>query len=477
MAHKPQKKTAVEDSASRLGVKDILNRTLIDWRYAILAQGKVPTAREKVFVEELEQIFKELPETLFNLFCNLTDTPVEILHVFLLGVVKYMVGDFMRSLAPKQKPLVKARYQSFNIDGLNIASMQAEYLTRHFANFIGKDFRIVLQAAPFVLFDYMDNNQLELWGALCTLAPLIFQTRIEDMVKYQLHLIDHIRKFLYFLVRSTAQWVNKPKIHMLLHLMDSVLRFGPPPLYATEKFEGYNSILQNASIHSNRQSPGKDIGVIFGDYHNVRQLVSGGYFYDKKSGVYCRASPAVISIFLDNPSVQKSMGYNAETVDITSAGYPAVRKWKVPTGLKFGIPPELQAHLRGYILRQVNQISWNSKTVLAAGSFVTYNSGVDFKGTPHLGQISHLWEGRKGGRVVLYLCLSPFAFEGVDTFYNMRKVKRQLEGTFISIVNVRAKLNVQHNCHNGECPITLTRAVRLERQDTTNFSGEVAHSD
>ncbi|POV99424.1 hypothetical protein PSHT_06666 [Puccinia striiformis] len=36
---------------------------------------------------------------------------------------------------------------------------------------------------------------------------------------------------------------------------------------------------------------------------------------------------------------------------------------------------------------------------------------------------------------------------------------------------------MQHNCHLGECPITPTKAVRVERQEPDNFSGEVIHTD
>ncbi|OAV99886.1 hypothetical protein PTTG_25088 [Puccinia triticina 1-1 BBBD Race 1] len=239
MAHQPQKKKAVENSASKLGVKDVLSRKLIDQRYEIIGKASEATPAEEDFLQNLENTAKISTKSLFNAFFELAgfdgcrDTPVEVLHVFLLGAMKYMVQGFMRNLWPSEKPLIQAQYWSFDIDGLNIPSMQADYFTRHFTNFIGKDFRIVVQAAPFVLFEYMDEEEVELWAALCKLAPLIFQTHIEDMALFQDQLSQHICQFLFLLVKNAAQWVNKPKIHMLLHLLDSISRYGPASLFAT----------------------------------------------------------------------------------------------------------------------------------------------------------------------------------------------------------------------------------------------------
>ncbi|POV99212.1 hypothetical protein PSTT_13933 [Puccinia striiformis] len=288
MAHQPRKKTAVEDSNAKLGVKDSLNWTLIDRRYEILALDDEATAANLKFLKRLAQIAREDLASLFNPhWCRHLsgfdvgeDTPDEVLHVFLLGVVKDMVRDCMHGLTPDEKVKVKARYQLFNINSLNIASSQADYLTRHFGNFIGKDFRIVVQAALFVLFQYMDDDERHLWTALCKLVPLIFQTHIEDKASFTVQLTYHIRQFLYLLVKATAQWVNKPKLHMLLHLMESVDRYGPACLSATEKFEGYNSVVRDASVHSNQQSPGKDISVTFGDYRILRHILSGSYWVD-----------------------------------------------------------------------------------------------------------------------------------------------------------------------------------------------------
>ncbi|KAA1090856.1 hypothetical protein PGT21_015761 [Puccinia graminis f. sp. tritici] len=360
MAKKPRTKTAVGNSSSTHGVKDMINRAVIDQRYEVLELGQDATTTQKRFLEEIQELDRSNPERLLNPYFE--------------APVKYMVRDFMRRLSAEDKQHVKARYQSFNIDGLNIPSIQPSYLTKHFANFIGKDFRVVLQAAPFVLFEYMDDKERTLWMALCHLAPLIFQTHIEDMAIFQEQLVYHVRNFLYLLAKGTAQWVNKPKIHMLLHLMDSIIRFGPASLFATEKFEGYNSTLRNASVHSNRQSPGQDIAVTFANYLVLRHILSGGFFFDKKSGRYCAAGSCVTDFFLQSITIQKSMGLNTALLEESSQRYPNIRKWKVKPANKVPTPLDLQEHLRDYTVSQIAEVNLDGKRVIRAGSFVLVSS-------------------------------------------------------------------------------------------------------
>ncbi|POV99423.1 hypothetical protein PSTT_13787 [Puccinia striiformis] len=252
MAHQPQKKTVVDESHTKLGVKDILNRTLLDRRYEILALGGNATAADISFLNLLVQIAQEDLKSAFNPFFELEgfdgcqDTPVEVLHVFLLGVVKYMVRDFMRQLSP----VVKAH---------------------------ANNFRIVVQAAPFVLFEYMDEDD-----------------------------------------------------------------------------------------------PGRDISINFSDYRILRHIISGGYFYDYKHKVYVAAGEAVVSIFYDYSSVQKSMGINMKAMQDSQSEYPCVRKWKVPTTWKVVTPVDLQEFISGYQLTQVHEVNWTSKDVILTGSFVVY---------------------------------------------------------------------------------------------------------
>ncbi|EFP85504.2 uncharacterized protein PGTG_11860 [Puccinia graminis f. sp. tritici CRL 75-36-700-3] len=207
-------KTAVGEEITKLGVRDVLNTSIIDWRYEILAKKDAATAEEVQFVQGLKNLDQGGKEALFSPFFLLkgfdgcADTPVEVLHVFLLGIVKYMLQSFMKSLATGVLPEVMARYKSFDTKGLNVPSLRPYYLTKHYRNLIGKDFKVALQAAPFVLFEYMLADKRLVWSALCQLAPFVFQTHIAEMDAYQISLQQLVRVFIYHLIKSTVQIIQ-----------------------------------------------------------------------------------------------------------------------------------------------------------------------------------------------------------------------------------------------------------------------------
>ncbi|POV96124.1 hypothetical protein PSTT_15817 [Puccinia striiformis] len=236
-------KVATEDTMKEFetltkeyGVKDRINERFIEDR-------AIPLVKEKMDILRSENFAR-----LFNPFLRLIgfdgclDTPVEILHVFLLGIVKYLVHDFVSKLSDTQKAELEGRIESFNTSSLNMPMLQPIYLVTHVKSLIGKEFKIFLQAAPFILFPFMNTFEREIWLSLSTLSPYAFQTHINDMADFQLNLQKHVSNFLYRIVRLTAQWVNKPKFHMILHLGESIRRFGPATLFATEKFESFNGV-------------------------------------------------------------------------------------------------------------------------------------------------------------------------------------------------------------------------------------------
>ncbi|KNF03330.1 hypothetical protein PSTG_03598 [Puccinia striiformis f. sp. tritici PST-78] len=220
-----------------------------------LAERKRDNLEERLRIIQIEDQTphrKKNPWLKLLSFDGTKDTPVEVLHVILLGPVKYLWRDFMGRITPTQLPQLEARWRAFNTDGLNIPPIQPRYMIAHWKSFVGKEFRVVLQAAPFVMFPFMDTDLKLIWSALCALGSYVFQTCIKDMDTYIRELKNHIQHFEFHLVKMSGRWANKPKIHMIIHLEESILRFGPASLFATEKFKSFNGIVRENSIHSNR---------------------------------------------------------------------------------------------------------------------------------------------------------------------------------------------------------------------------------
>jgi hypothetical protein len=120
------------------------------------------------------------------------DAPVEALHVVLLGAVKYLFHDFMIGLSENKKKELLALWYSFNTKSLNIPSIRPTSMVQYSSSLIGKDFRIILQAAPFIFFQFMTPSKIKIWSSLCRMSALIFQTHIENMDAYISELKNHI---------------------------------------------------------------------------------------------------------------------------------------------------------------------------------------------------------------------------------------------------------------------------------------------
>ncbi|KAH9822651.1 hypothetical protein DFH28DRAFT_1049925 [Melampsora americana] len=310
-----------ETESAALGLRDSLNTTFVK-------RAQDLHRNQNLSKDDIADMCSELNEKfgqhLFNPFLRLKgefqvpcfnghrDTPVEILHVVLLGIAKYLLRHQMNSCSPAEKDKLCGRWRSFDTLGLNIPPIQPKSMIQHFQSLNGKEFRVVLQAAPFVFLETkMSDDERQAWTALAHLAPYLFQTEITNMNLYLKELGNHIQAFLQKIVKLSAQWCNKPKFHMLIHLCDSIRRFGPPCLFATENFESYNGNTRSASIHSNHLSPGRDIANSFNSYKLIRALTSGATLYDQKLKTYIRSGSKVQELFQNNKLFQKALGFNS----------------------------------------------------------------------------------------------------------------------------------------------------------------------
>lgn len=112
------------------------------------------------------------------------DSPVEVLHVILLGVVKYFWRDAVNRLMSSQRSVLVTRLSSFNTSGLGIPSLRGQILVQYAGSLVGRDFRAVVQVAPAVLYNLLPAHIYDAWLALCRVVPLAFQSEIDNIDEY-----------------------------------------------------------------------------------------------------------------------------------------------------------------------------------------------------------------------------------------------------------------------------------------------------
>ncbi|KAK7006328.1 hypothetical protein R3P38DRAFT_3366987 [Favolaschia claudopus] len=111
------------------------------------------------------------------------DTPVEILHVILLGFVKYLWRDVVQNHLKNKdalKELLITRLTSLDVSGLGISPLAGKTLVQYSGSLTGRDFRAIAQVAPFVLYDLVPSACFETWQSLSKMIPLIWQPEIVD---------------------------------------------------------------------------------------------------------------------------------------------------------------------------------------------------------------------------------------------------------------------------------------------------------
>ena len=168
------------------------------------------------------------------------------------------------------------------------------------------------------------------------------------------------------MIKMSARWVNKPKFHMLIHLPHSIRRFGPASLFATEKFESYNSILRKASVHSNRHRPGRDLAITFANYECMRAVLSGGTLYNNETKSYFQPSSNITGMF-QAPIIQQSMGYN-EDIDSLKI-YPQQTHKKLDSASKLPTPKQLADSFTNKKIKQIHSLKIDPKNTIKRNTF------------------------------------------------------------------------------------------------------------
>ena len=130
------------------------------------------------------------------------DKPIEVLHVILLGFIKYFWCDLIRKELgdnDDKKQLLIQCLSSLDVSGLNISPLNGKTLVQYAGSLTGRDSRHITQAAPFVIYNLVTPECYNAWISLSKLVPLIWQPGIKDIEKHivsQLHYHTQLERFL-----------------------------------------------------------------------------------------------------------------------------------------------------------------------------------------------------------------------------------------------------------------------------------------
>ncbi|KAF7982888.1 hypothetical protein HWV62_25136 [Athelia sp. TMB] len=351
---------------------------------------------------ELQKIRDTMPQNIFSPSLRLDDfqpsshTPVEILHVLLLGFVKYFWRDAVSRQKADGKEVLKARLNSFNAKGLGLPRIKGHTFVQYAGSLNGGDFRVILQVAPSVLHGLIPDAAYEAWLALCALAPLVFQPEIDDLPAYLDRLQIAIDDFLAATALWNTRWFNKPKFHIVLHIIHHIRLFGPALLFATETFESYNFVIRARSINSNRHAPSLDIGHSFSHMHAIRHLASGGYILMEDSESQHRqpharqAGREVLNLLKDRVFVklmgmQKLVAQSQHGLFTVDARQPQIDWQSTHAGRLYPTPRSVTATS---VIRRCSAAIIHDGSVIRIGAFILFqNTNHD---QPRVGKVEEI---------------------------------------------------------------------------------------
>ncbi|KAI0639900.1 hypothetical protein C8Q77DRAFT_1045284 [Trametes polyzona] len=488
LASIPGTKTKIKERRTESGIKDTLQLAHLETLFKSYKNKRGYTAKQAALSEAIAQ----LPDTRTNPIWHIRgldahqDTPVEVLHVVLLGFVKYFWRDLVQGQLKNKadlRELLATRLSSLDVAGLGISPLAGRTLVQYAGSLTGRDFRAIAQVAPFVIYDMVSPECYEAWVALSRLVPLIWQPHINNVADHLALLKKEIDYFLLTTARWSVRWFNKPKFHIILHLVEHVRRFGPAGLFATEAFESFNAVIRAKSVHSNRQAPSRDIARAFAQSNRIRHLLSGGFFmYDSSStasssmdGLSPSAAPATRTPFSFDRTRWRTVGAGPLSLvrgNSTVTDYLALSAFKLtyPTGKH--IPSLLGLH-GSRRFRTGEQMTLLNGDKCIPGSIVVVNAPgqpggsiigrVDEILTP-LGSILEL--NHQADRVLL----QPAVVTRPAASYGMPYIDLQDDR------DLQCTVNVQHDCRGHKCSASGSIAVRQERELTTQVKASVVHN-
>ncbi|KAJ7745314.1 hypothetical protein B0H16DRAFT_1663971 [Mycena metata] len=166
---------------TKTGVKDKVAQYWIDilLEKARKIKGDSPERNIESIAEELQVWLDEQPGGKVNPLLDIAgldpnrDTPVELLHTILLGIVK-----------DAEQNLFVIRLQSTDLDGPEVPPIRAAYMMQYKNNLIGKHFKTLMQTMMFHMHDLVPPEIFALVKAVSALGSVLWVYKIDNITEY-----------------------------------------------------------------------------------------------------------------------------------------------------------------------------------------------------------------------------------------------------------------------------------------------------
>ncbi|KAJ7769297.1 hypothetical protein B0H16DRAFT_1660998 [Mycena metata] len=383
------------------------------------------------------------------------DTPVEILHTYLLGNDKYVWYDTTKTWDPKKGdkngPIFASRLQSASISGLSIPPPRPRYVVQYKNSLIGKHFKMLQQLGVFYLHDLCAPLILDLWKATRELGAYLWFPEIKNMDVYI------------------------GKLHVLPHTPDDVRRFGPCIIFATKIFECWNAVFRLCSILSNHLAPSHDIATTLADMEHFKHMVSGGWWCNP-TVEYIRAGSSVSSFLTSNRELQRRLGWSEKTALPCGTVKLETVKKREPTEWNL---PVREPEPVGSTWLQCKYVSARTGDLCKPGFWVFVQmSGLPLPFPARI-QIILARQGAPltpGNAIVI---VEPFIILDVkNPRLNMPLLVPSTDATLMAVnpeKDIMLLFNVQHDCVHCKCKADSVR-VQQERTVTDRTELQLVHT-